>query len=157
MYIDSGCPVFYITSKTCDLAGENNKILTEWKWFETTVLLINFNRLTRIFLPYISNTLPIQAKIVGSYNSTQNSTSIFYSIVRLVLWCLTPLSTIVQLYRGSKFHFYITISYSIFNSRKWVDTSAGGLLVPEGIIHPAVSASPLTWFIRYIFIEIYSF
>ena len=32
----------------------------------------------------------------------------------------------------------------------WVDTSAGGLLVPESIILPVVSASALTWFIRYI-------
>ena len=31
-----------------------------------------------------------------------------------------------------------------------VDTSAGRLLVPERIIHPAVSLSALTWFIRYI-------
>jgi hypothetical protein len=29
--------------------------------------------------------------------------------------------------------------------------SAGGLFVPEGIIRPVVSASVLTWFIRYIF------
>ena len=33
----------------------------------------------------------------------------------------------------------------------WVDTSAGGLLVLEGTIHPVVSASELTWFIRYIY------
>jgi hypothetical protein len=32
----------------------------------------------------------------------------------------------------------------------WVDTSAGGLLVPEGIIRIVVSASALTWFSRYI-------
>jgi hypothetical protein len=32
----------------------------------------------------------------------------------------------------------------------WVDTSAGVLLVPEGIIRTVVSASALTWFIRYI-------
>ena len=32
----------------------------------------------------------------------------------------------------------------------WVDTSVGGLLVPEGIIRPVVSASELTWCIRYI-------
>ena len=39
----------------------------------------------------------------------------------------------------------------------WVDTSAGGLLVPECIISPVVSASALIWFISYIvFIEIYS-
>jgi hypothetical protein len=33
----------------------------------------------------------------------------------------------------------------------WVDTSVGGLLVPEGIVHSVVWASPLTWFIRYIY------
>jgi len=32
--------VLYIPSKSRDLADENNKILTEWKWFETTVLVI---------------------------------------------------------------------------------------------------------------------
>jgi hypothetical protein len=32
----------------------------------------------------------------------------------------------------------------------WVDTSAGGLLVPEGIIRPVVSASALSWFNRYM-------
>jgi hypothetical protein len=30
-----------------------------------------------------------------------------------------------------------------------IDSSAGVLLVPEGIIRPVVSASTLTWFIRY--------
>ena len=33
----------------------------------------------------------------------------------------------------------------------WVDTSAGGLLVSEGIIRSVVSVSILTWFIRYIY------
>jgi hypothetical protein len=33
----------------------------------------------------------------------------------------------------------------------WVDTSAGGLLVPEGFISLLVSVSALTWFIRYIY------
>ena len=31
-----------------------------------------------------------------------------------------------------------------------VDSSAAGLLVPEGVIRPVVSASALTWFIKYI-------
>jgi hypothetical protein len=30
-------------------------------------------------------------------------------------------------------------------------TSAGGLLIPEGVIRPVVSVSALTWFIRYIY------
>jgi hypothetical protein len=33
----------------------------------------------------------------------------------------------------------------------WIDTSAGELLVTEGIIHLVVSDSALTWFIRYIY------
>jgi hypothetical protein len=32
-----------------------------------------------------------------------------------------------------------------------VDTSAGGLLVPEGIISQVVGVSSLKWFIRYIY------
>ena len=32
-----------------------------------------------------------------------------------------------------------------------INTSAGGLLVPEGIIRPVVSASALTWCSRYIY------
>ena len=33
----------------------------------------------------------------------------------------------------------------------WVDTTSGGLLIPDGIIYPVVSVSVLTWFIRYIY------
>ena len=36
-----------------------------------------------------------------------------------------------------------------------VDTTAGGLLVPKGIIRPVISVSALIWFISNI-IEIYS-
>ena len=35
----------------------------------------------------------------------------------------------------------------------WVDTSAGGLLVPEGIINPVVNVSVLTWFIIYLLLK----
>ena len=38
VYIDTGSPMLNIPSKSRDLADEKNKILTEWKWFETTVL-----------------------------------------------------------------------------------------------------------------------
>jgi len=43
--------------------------------------------------------------------------------------------------------------YLRFYYYHWVDTSVVGLLVPEGtsIIRPVVSASALTWFIRYIY------
>ena len=35
-----------------------------------------------------------------------------------------------------------------------VDTSAGGLIVPDGIIRPVISASTLSWFNIYIYIYI---
>ena len=37
-----------------------------------------------------------------------------------------------------------------------ITITRGELLVPDGIIRPVVSVSALTWFIRYIVIEIYS-
>ena len=40
---------------------------------------------------------------------------------------------------------------STFYYYHWVDTSAGGILIIDGIILPVVSASELTWFIRYIY------
>ena len=36
----------------------------------------------------------------------------------------------------------------------WVDTSAGGLLVPDGIIPLVANASALTWFIIYIILPV---
>ena len=39
VYIDTGSSMQVSPSKSRDLAHENNKMLTEWKWFETTVLL----------------------------------------------------------------------------------------------------------------------
>jgi hypothetical protein len=38
VYIHAGNSMPISPSKSHDLADENNKILTEWKWFETTVL-----------------------------------------------------------------------------------------------------------------------
>jgi len=43
------------------------------------------------------------------------------------------------------------IRYLGFYYYHWVDTSAGRLFAPEGIIRPVVSASTLTWYIRYIY------
>ena len=37
VYIDTVSSMPISPSKSRDLADENNKILTEWKWFETTV------------------------------------------------------------------------------------------------------------------------
>ena len=39
VYIDTGSSMQISPSTSRDLADENNKMLTEWKWFETTVLL----------------------------------------------------------------------------------------------------------------------
>jgi hypothetical protein len=41
------------------------------------------------------------------------------------------------------------IRYLRFYDYHWVNTSDGGLLVPDCIIRPVVSVSALTWFIRY--------
>jgi hypothetical protein len=45
-------------------------------------------------------------------------------------------------------NFSIIILSDIYD---WVNTSAGGVFVPQGIIRPVISASALTWFIRYIY------
>jgi hypothetical protein len=52
----------------------------------------------------------------------------------------------------------ITISRHLYHERNgilyrlnWLNTSAGGLLLPEGIILPVVSASALIWIFRYIY------
>ena len=42
--------------------------------------------------------------------------------------------------------FYIYVFYYFH----WIDTSVGGLLVPDGSIRPVVSASALTLLTRYI-------
>jgi hypothetical protein len=42
------------------------------------------------------------------------------------------------------------MKYSRFHYYHWVDTDAGGILIPDGTIRPVVSVSALTWFIRYI-------
>jgi len=46
---------------------------------------------------------------------------------------------------GTKIDIYVFYYYL------WVDTSAVGLLVPEGFIRPTITVSVLTWFIRYIY------
>jgi len=44
VYIDTGSPVPNIPSKSRGLADKNKKFLTEWKWFETTVLRLDYQR-----------------------------------------------------------------------------------------------------------------
>jgi hypothetical protein len=53
VYIDTGSSVPGVPSKSRNLADENNKILTEWKWFETTVLSLIAR--THVVLSLFSN------------------------------------------------------------------------------------------------------
>ena len=48
--------------------------------------------------------------------------------------------------KGAHYIWYLRFCYY-----HWIDSSAGGLSVTEGIIRPVVSASELTWFIIYIY------
>jgi hypothetical protein len=73
VYIDTGSPVFYMPSKSRDLADENNKILTEWKWFETTVFSGNVNTMPigmDLWYPLILESTDLQQ--AAELNSTRN-------------------------------------------------------------------------------------
>jgi hypothetical protein len=69
-------------------------------------------------------------------------------IINTLLNCDSYRVGIVNGSRTIKLPVVSDISSDIYD---WVNTSAGGILVPEGIIRPVVSASALTWFIRYIY------
>ena len=43
VYIDNGSSVPNIPSKLCGLTDKNKKLLTEWKWFQTSVLVYVLN------------------------------------------------------------------------------------------------------------------
>jgi hypothetical protein len=64
----------------------------------------------------------------------------YLSILSVYLMTVIPETRHVDLIWYLRFYYY-----------HWVDISAGGLLVPEGIIRPVVSDSTLTWFIRYVY------
>jgi len=83
-----------------------------------------------------------------------------YTEVMFPIWYFYFLTRDIQSLRIESNIFYsdglqcIDINFSVIISSDiydWVNTSAGGVLVPEGIIRPVVSASALTWFIRYIY------
>ena len=76
MYIDTGSPVLYIPSKSRDLAGKNNKILTEWKCFETTVLVNGKNQRQNRYLLYAEITCTINLFVKEATCKSQ----IFYLI-----------------------------------------------------------------------------
>jgi hypothetical protein len=59
--------------------------------------------------------------------------------------------TFIRYVSGITFIRYVSgITFIRYVSVHWVDTSAGGLLVPRGIIYPVAGVSVLTWFIRYL-------
>ena len=56
-----------------------------------------------------------------------------------------PIKAIPETRRAHK------IKYLRFSYYHWVDSSAGGLLVPEAIISPVVSDLAMIWFNRYMY------
>ena len=65
-----------------------------------------------------------------------NATPEYWSTLMTVILSNRTLKTNPTIFKRVVFNF----------SHHWVDTSAGGLLVPEGIISSVVSTSVLTWF-----------
>ena len=68
VYIDTGSPGLYIPSKSRDLEDENNKILTEWKLFETTVLAFMQTLFTWLF--HFKSCLIVRPKYLASSNDS---------------------------------------------------------------------------------------
>jgi hypothetical protein len=76
VYIDTGSPVPNIPSKSRDLADENNKMLTEWKWFETTVISDDNARLwvrwTNNMELFIDHTYKVKRLCIENADDTKN-------------------------------------------------------------------------------------
>ena len=70
-----------------------------------------------------------------------------FSKIVVCLWAYV-VKVIPETRVRTKFEIYVFVPFH------WVDTSAGELIVSEGIIRPVVGAS--AWLITYIFMEIYS-
>jgi hypothetical protein len=62
-----------------------------------------------------------------------DGTPVYKSVVEIKGNCLSYIN-----------FFFLVNVYLLLNIYYWVDTSAGGLLVPESIIHPVVRLSALT-------------
>ena len=91
--------------------------------------------------------------------SNEGKTQISYSPVstlgdrnRLWLYCMwlsyLLASSVPDECYSSKASYYLRFYYS-----HWVDTSAGGLLVSEGIARSIVNATALLWFITYFYYQ----
>jgi hypothetical protein len=62
------------SSKSRDLADENNKILTEWKWFETTVLLVESTSSTNRLSISIVYKFIVRSSTIFSFRHPQCNT-----------------------------------------------------------------------------------
>ena len=106
VYIDTGSLVLYIPSKSRDLADENNKILTEWKWFESTVSNHRWLKLLNMTNTFQYFPLPL------------NKTIIKFSI-KFFTWNLTGntnLSITFDIHGNLSFHWILKIwLYDVIN------------------------------------------
>lgn len=82
------------------------------------------------------NIIPITFKALTATNHPE----IYITLYKVII--IEPFSSILSCH--TKF-IYLRLYYY-----HWVDTSVGGLLVPDGIINPVVSYLALIRFIRYI-------
>ena len=105
VYIDTGGPVPNIPSKSRGLADEKKKFLTEWKWFETTILL--WNKLPKWnMIP--SNVLPVRMK-----QNTGNQYWLWIALQSISKMKYLISSNVLPIRTFSKLLFFILI-YSIW-------------------------------------------
>ena len=82
---------------------------------------------------------------INSGNTKQKTKSGFYLSQTFKIIFLSNLSILSVPEEGYSTNESCALYLNIcFYHYHWVDTSAGGLLVPEGIIRPVISASALT-------------
>jgi hypothetical protein len=132
VYIDTGSLVLYIPSKSCDLADENNKICTEWKWFETTVsnqLFYLYQRLEYRDNYFFKIKFVFFLNLLLSASLKENDLPLYISDIRQIL------GTEHQ-YLFSRFH--ITITYNLLHLQLWnavfvvyIDTGSLVLYIPS--------------------------
>ena len=108
MYIEIGISVPGVPLKSNDLVDENNKILTEWKWFETTVLGIFF-----ILILFSSPWPKVQV------NYCHHLASVVCKLFTFQVWSPKPLGQLEPNLPGmflgwssTKFLFFVPVGYS---------------------------------------------